>query len=147
MEWTFMRLHREEQGMKHLLFDTREEILDMDFDDVHGFLKWHNVGDILVIGELGLWNGRTRGYKIVPAEEAFSWSDGDLVVYSDGKDIRGINYHHDGTNYYLYREIRWGVDIEKLENAILRGEKISRQRLSYYTKSLHDLYAKEYGWR
>ena len=105
-------------------------------------------GRIILIGDIGRWNGRAQGYLLLTKNIAdILYSDCDeMEWYSDGKDIRATGQHHDGRNYYLYRVIRENRDISKLCRAIYNGETISRQKLNYYTKSLHPDVAKVYGW-
>ena len=106
-------------------------------------------GRILVIADLGLWNGRHQGYKILSSNiKDILYTDSDYAEwYGDGKDIKGIAAHHDGTNFLMYRVIKEDRNIVKLLSAIYNGEEISRQQLSYYTKSLYPYVAKIYGWR
>ena len=105
-------------------------------------------GRILVIADLGLWNGRASGYRIINTKNlnAFLQVNYDYAeFYGDGKEIRGTEIHHDGANCYLYRMIREDRDIDKLCNAIYNHEKISPQKLNYYTKSLYKEVADVYG--
>ena len=107
-------------------------------------------GRILVIGDLGLWNGRRQGYKIIASRNIKNIlnSDCDYVEwYGDGHNIRYVEHHHDGTNYCLYRVIREDRNIEKLLDAIYNGEEITSSKLNYYTKSLYKDVANVYGWR
>ena len=107
-------------------------------------------GRILVIADLGLWDGRKSGYKILGTniKEIFDIGGFDYAeFFGDGKDIRAKEIHHDGTNYYLYRVIREDQDIDKLLDAIYNGEEISSQKLNYYTRSLYKDVADIYGWR
>jgi hypothetical protein len=107
-------------------------------------------GRILVIADLGLWNGRASGYKIIDTKNlnAFLQVNHEYAeFYGDGKEIRGYEIHHDGANCYLYRMIREDRDIDKLCNAIYNHEEISPQKLNYYTKSLYKEVADVYGWR
>lgn len=106
-------------------------------------------GRILVIGDLGLWDGRKQGYKILNnniSDILYSDYSGYCEWYSDGHNIKGIESHHDGTNYYEYRVIREDRNIENLLDAIYNGEEISRSKLNYYTKSLHPYIAEIYRW-
>lgn len=107
-------------------------------------------GRILIIADLGLWNGRRLGYKILGCniKEIFDMSGSfDYAeFYGDGYNIKGTEHHHDGTNYYEYRVIREDRNIENLLDAICNGEEISRKKLNYYTKSLYPYVAKIYGW-
>lgn len=109
-------------------------------------------GRILVIADLGFWNGRSSGYVIRKSnmKEIFNINGRGFdyaEFYGDGYNIRGIEHHHDGTNYYLYRVIREDRNIDNLLEAIYNGEEISRSKLNYYTKSLYKDVAEVYGWR
>lgn len=107
-------------------------------------------GEILCIASLGLWNGTHQGYKILRGgnvKHIFSATCGDLVeFYTDRYNVRCSDTHHDGTNTYLFREIREGVDIDKLCQKIYDGEEIDCKTLNRYTKSLRPYVAKVYGW-
>ena len=104
-------------------------------------------GRILVIADLGLWDGRVKGYKILSENIAdILYSDCDYVEwYSDGKNIKATAHHHDGTNYYTYRVIREDRNIDALLTAIRKGT-ASNHQIGYYTESLHPYIAKVYGW-
>ena len=109
-------------------------------------------GKIICIADLGFWDGRKSGYKLLGTNintifdinsRGFEYAE----FYGDGKDIRAKEIHHDGTNFYLYRVIREGRDIDKPLDAIYDGEVISSQKLNYYTRSLYKDVAEIYGWR
>lgn len=109
-------------------------------------------GRILIIGDLGLWNGRASGYKILGnnIKEIFNINSRGFEYaefYGDGYNIRATEVHHDGRNHYLYRVIREARNIDNLLDAIYNGEEISRSKLNYYTKSLHKYVKEIYGWR
>jgi len=107
-------------------------------------------GRILVIGDLGLWNGRKSGYQIIDSRNIkdILYADCDSVEwYGDGYNIRSVQHHHDGTNYCLYRIIREDRNINNLLDAIYNGEEITNKKLNYYTKSLYKDVADVYGWR
>ena len=107
-------------------------------------------GRILIIADLGLWNGRKQGYKIINScniADILHFNYDYAEFYGDGSNIRGTEIHHDGTNYYEYRIIRENRNIDNLLNAIYNGEQITRKKLNYYTKSLYKEVANIYGWR
>jgi len=107
-------------------------------------------GRILVIGDLGLWNGRVSGYKIIESrniKNILSSNSEYVEWYGDGYNIRAKEIHHDGTNHYLYRVIREDRNIDNLLDAIYNGEEITNSKLNYYTKSLYKSVAEIYGWR
>lgn len=103
---------------------------------------------IIVIADLGLWNGRKTAYKISRANlnAIFNAADDYTEFYGDGREIRATGYHHDGTNYYLFRQLRPGRDPEKLLDDIYNGREISPQKLNYYTRSIYKDVATVYGW-
>jgi hypothetical protein len=118
-------------------------------DDERMNLDVETEGRILIIADLGLWHGRKSGYRILNnrnVNAVLQYNYDYAEFYGDGKDLRGTEWHHDGVNYYTYREIREDRDIDKLLNAIYNGEEISRQKLNYYTKSLYPYVAERYGW-
>lgn len=109
-------------------------------------------GRILIIADLGLWNGRKSGYKILGSniKEIFNINPRGFEYaefYGDGHNIRAVEHHHDGTNYYEYRVIREDRNIDNLLNDIYNGKEITRKKLNYYTKSLYKDVANVYGWR
>lgn len=128
--------------------DDDRELLDIYLEDERDNLNIITDGRILIIADLGLWNGRRQGYKILGrrASDILS-SDADYVEwYGDCYNIKATATHHDGTNYYEYRVIREDRNIDNLLNAIYNGEEITRKKLNYYTKSLYSDVAKVYGW-
>ena len=133
-----------------VLLDLIHEADSLLFGDERMNLNKVLDGEILVIADLGRWNGRFQGYKVIGSNlqdiMAAATRDDDFHIYSDGKDIRAEERHHDGTNYYLFREIKDGVDISALLDDIYNGKEISNRRLGYYTKSLAPYVASIYGW-
>lgn len=126
-----------------------QETNAMYLDDERANLNVKIDGRILVIADLGLWDGRHQGYKILKDNVSEILYDRDAEYaewYSDGHNIKATVHHHDGTNYYEYRVIRENRNIQNLLNAIYNGDEITRKMLNYYTKSLHPYVAKVYGW-
>lgn len=137
--------------MKHVIWSNIDpDNYDEDYylDDERFNLDIPTDGRILVIADLGLWDGRRQGYKIINRNVSdILYDEADFVEwYSDGYNIKATAYHHDGTNYYEYREIREDKNIDNLLDAIYNGEEITRRKLNYYTKSIHPYVAEVYGW-
>jgi len=106
-------------------------------------------GSILCIADLGLWNGRKQGYKVIKSGNIkdILFSDCDYASwYSDGHNIKAKLSHHDGTNYIEYREIKNEENIDNLLNDLYGGKKITRAKINYYTKSILREVKKVYGW-
>lgn len=132
------------------IYEWMNETNDMYFDDEYANLNKKLDGRILVIADLGLWNGRKQGYKILGnnVHDILYSGGGDYMeFYGDGYNIKGTVHHHDGTNHYLYRVIREDRNIDNLLDAIYNGEEITSSKLNYYTKSLYKNVAEIYGWR
>lgn len=104
--------------------------------------------DILAIADLGLWNGRTSGYKILSDNlNNILNVNGDVIeVYAENGNIRAKATHHDGTNYILFRKIRDDRDIDKLLDRLYEGKPVSPSLLNYYTESLYPQVGEIYGW-
>ena len=133
-----------ENDLTDWMIETNLNYLDDETYNLNKLLD----GKILVIADIGTWNGRKQGYKILKnnlnsiLKPAFQYFE----IYGNGKNIKAVEHHHDGPNYYLYRMLRPGRDPEKLLNAIYNGEKISAARLNYYTKSIYNDVKNIYGW-
>lgn len=125
-----------------------DESLSNYIDDERMNLDIVTDGRILAIADLGLWNGRRQGYKVLGCNvnNIFNVSEDHNEYYSDGHNIKATCIHHDGTNFIEYRVIREDKNITNLLNDILYGKEITRKQLNYYTKSLAPYVHKVYGW-
>lgn len=107
---------------------------------------------ILVIADLGFWNGRCSGYKEIQSgniRDCLS-SDCDFNTWYVDKygDLRCDAYHHDGTNHYLYRVYKDNVSEEKRNNltAKIRKGTFTRADVTRLTRRLGDEIGAVYGW-
>lgn len=108
---------------------------------------------IIVIGNLGLWNGRAHGYKMIESGNIKDclYSDCDMNEWYVDKngDFRCTAIHHDGRNYYLYRTFKDGVtqsQIENLQEKLYSGT-ATRRDITNVTRRLGDEIGKVYGWK
>ncbi|MGF7010660.1 hypothetical protein M2146_001184 [Lachnospiraceae bacterium PF1-22] len=156
----YIKEEEEEQGVKieedeayHLVCDLNDSYLD----DERSNLDIQLSNPIMVIADIGRWNGRVLTYKLIKSGNIrdILYSEVDFVTwYSDGQDIRFEGHHHDGTNYYLYREVENELDADTLmdlahQHNLDFGEnmdKKSRKILDKYTKSILPSVANVYGW-
>ncbi len=126
------------------------ETLDSYIDDEKVNLNIPLDGRIIAIADLGSWNGRRQGYRILNGNgnvnKIFDVGEDYNEYYDDGYNIKATCVHHDGTNFIEFREVREDRDIYNLLNDICNGKEISRKKLNYYTKSLHKYVADIYGW-
>lgn len=107
---------------------------------------------ILVIADLGLWNGRRSGYKELLSGNIRDclYSEHDYTTWYVDKDgdFRCDDIHHDGTNHYLYRVYRDTATDEqrdKLKDKIYFGV-ATQSDIDRVTKRLGDEIGKVYGW-
>ena len=107
---------------------------------------------ILVIADLGLWNGRRCGYKEIESGNIqdclYSEMDRNEWYVDKNGDLKCTAIHHDGTNYYLYRVYKDNVSDEQIENL---KEKLyygtaTRRDITRITQRLGDDIAKVYGF-
>ena len=107
---------------------------------------------ILVIADLGRWNGRFDGYKEIESGKISDclYSDTDYSTWYVDKlgDLRCTAIHHDGTNYYLYRTYKDDVSDEQIENLKWKiyNREATRADITRITRRLGDEIGKVYGW-
>lgn len=107
---------------------------------------------ILVIADLGLWNGRRMAFKEIESgkisECLYDQADFCTWFVDQLGDLRCDALHHDGENYYLYRVRREGVSDEQIEGLKwkLHCHKATRADINRLTRRLGDEIGKVYGW-
>ena len=129
--------------------DTMYRWVDYDYEDNRSNMNKKTEGQILCIASIGRWNGRVTGYKLLDdnlkSTLDFFGCD-EIHIYFDGFNLKSQGYHHDGNNYYEFREVKPGVNIDKLLNKIYKNEPVSRRLLNYYTRPLSAYIKEIYGW-
>lgn len=137
---------------EHEMYEKMYELNGYYLDDERVNLNIQLSQPIVIIGDLGLWNGRRQGYKLVESGNIKDclYSDTDMTEWYVDKhgDLRADAIHHDGTNHYLYRAFKDGVTEVQKDNLL---EKIyhgvaTRADITRVTKRLGDEIGKVYGW-
>lgn len=114
-----------------------------------------NVGEeIIIIADLGLWDGRHQAYKLLHKTniaDCLTGTCGDYVTWfvDDRGDLMCRDIHHDGTNLYLYRAWKFGISETQKENflyKVYRG-KATRADITKYTRKIGTYVADVYGWK
>ena len=131
-----------------LMYDINGDYLE----DERANLNIRFAAPILVIADLGLWNGRRQGYKEIGSGNIKDclYSETDYTTWYVDRygDLRCEAIHHDGTNHYLYRAYREGVSsdqINKLKDKLYYGRATQRD-IDRITRRLGDDIGKVYGW-
>lgn len=134
-----------EQTEENVIQEIYHDI-DVSFEDAESNLFKILDGRILCIADLGFWNGRRSGYKILGnnLNEILTTGIGcdEKEIYCDAYNVYAQGYHHDGRNYVEFREIREDRNIENLTDKIFSNQPITRREINYYTRSLRP-YIKE----
>lgn len=124
----------------------------MDFDDLYTQCNIQLEDDIIVIADIGRWNGRRSGYQIINSgniQDIFSTNCDYAMWYVDShKNLRFEGAHHDGRNYHLYRTWKNTVSEEQKENfldKIYYGEVTSRD-ITRYTKRIGGIVLEKLGY-
>lgn len=139
----------EEQAMQ-CAYETRDEYLEDEKTNLN-----IDVGEeIIIIADLGLWDGRRQAYKLLNKTniaDCFGGTCGDYVTWfvDDRGDLNCIDCHHDGTNLYLYRAWKFGISETQKENflyKVYRG-KATRADITKYTRKIGTYVADVYGWK
>jgi len=141
-----------EQEKNRILTDDEktEEMYNLNneyYDDEKINLNKILDGNIICIANLGLWNGKKSGYKILSdnLNNIFDVCEDYNEFFIDNYDVKAKCTHHDGTNYYTFREIKQDVNIDILTDKIYNGN-FTQKDITRYTKSLKPYLKKIYGW-
>lgn len=138
---------------------TEEEYYDLMHELNNGYLDDERMNldrqlstPILVCADLGLWNGRKSGYRMIGSgniKECLDSGFEDVEWYVDRQgDLRSTAVHHDGRNHYLYRAVRERVPdwkVERLQNRLYEGT-ASYADIARVTRRLGDEIAAVYGF-
>lgn len=129
------------------ILQEREFLGETDFkctcDDLN-----KETGKILCIASLGLWNGRKSGYKLLGSnlKEILYCAIGDYYKLEyDGFNVVATDSHHDGTNYYTFRELKEDTNYDILLDKLYSGT-ATKSDINRYTRSLRRYVKKIYGW-
>lgn len=131
-----------------------EELNNEYLDDERANLNIVVPSPIIAIADLGLWNGRRMGYKMIESSNISDclYTDRDIYDvewYCDAYDFRATMWHHDGMNEILYRMRKEDVSDYQWDDFLykLYTGKAKRKDITRYTKSLQPFIAKVYGWK
>lgn len=122
------------------LTDTeKNNILDAEIyflDDVFRCeLKKLNLDNILLVGNMRIWEGWKSCYKLLNNLADIMNLGYDFKLYSNRYDLLLEVYHHDGSGLFKVRQIKDINNIDRFLNRILNNNYTSKQ-LAYYTRSI-----------
>lgn len=135
-------------NVENVIYDSSVDEDGIFFADERVNLNKVLSNPIFCIADLGLWNGRHSGYKVLSrnlADILTCMEEGDLKFYFDGKDVKCDQCHHDGTNYITFREMREDKSVEDFIRICLAGNPTDEQ-IEEYTTSLGKYVCEIYGF-
>ena len=138
----------DDEALYRLMIDTNNDYLNDERQNLDIQLSQ----PILVIADLGLWNGRRMGYKEIESGNIrdclYDSNDYSEWFVDSRGNFRCISIHHDGRNHYLYRVWKDGVSDtqrENLEDKLYRGIASPRD-ITRLTRSIGREIGAVYGW-
>lgn len=128
------------------------ELNDDYLDDERANLSVVLPHAIICIADLGRWNGRCTGYKMIESGNIADclWDpECDFCKWYVDRynDLRFTGVHHDGNNHYLYRELR-NLSDKQMENFLekLHTGRLTRRDIRRYTTNIGSHIQRVYGW-
>lgn len=157
--WSNEEVEESEEFIKESceIYDEYDVYMELQYqngdclDDERKNLNINLENEIIIFGDLGLWDGRVHGYKVIKSGNIADclYSECDYAKwYCDKYNFKFKGVHHDGCNYYTYRVLRKDVTEEQKENfyeAIIEG-RCNDRMIRRYTKSIRPYIAEVYGW-
>ena len=108
--------------------------------------------EIIVFGDIGRWNGRVCGYKIIESGNIRDclYSDCDMnewYVDRNG-DLCSTQIHHDGRNYLYYRKFKDGLSDDDRDDFLDKfcNGKATQKDIDCVTDKIGIIVAQVYGW-
>lgn len=134
------------------LTDMMYQANDDNLSDERANLDIQVGGDILAVADLGRWDGRVIGYKLIESGNIKDclYTNCDYCEWYVDRDgeFRCDESHHDGTNHIYYRKFREGVTEEQKEDLLadIYDHKAKQEDIDRLTDKLGEAIGKVYGW-
>lgn len=153
-DWADYREDRKAEGRVLSDDEFYNEVTDLNnmyLDDARVHLNKSLSNTIICIADLGLWNGRKPGYKIIGNRISDClYSDADINTWYIDKngDFCCDAIHHDGINYYRYRVFKDNISEDQINNFCYKvyDGVVTSKDISRYTRRIGPEIAKVYGF-
>lgn len=150
-DWVEDILEYMPEASENEIYEEAVRVNESYLDDVRGSFNKKLNERIVVIGELGLWNGKRMGYKLLSnnLKDCFYGETDSAEWYVDGyNDLRCTADHHDGTNHYLYRVFKDNLSELTKDHFLYNVSRgiVTRKDITRYTTGLGKYFKEYYGW-
>ena len=140
----------DEEELDRFIEDTNAMYLDDEYANVTFYEEEHGSKTYVILADLGLWNGRAEGGKIIKGLwNAISKCFEDYNhVYEYRRRLCVDAIHHDGTNHFQIKELT-PVGMDYMENHPYMSDRELHERLfkdSHYSHEV-TMFKKMYGWK
>ena len=140
----------DDEDIDYFISQENDLCLECERDNVECHERLHGVKHYVVLADLGLWNGRHDGGKVIEGlwnaiQKCFEDYN---TVYQDGKRLKVTAHHHDGTNYFQIRELtQRGLDFWYKHQYDYSDRKLNETLFndSHYSNEVK-LFNEMYGW-
>ena len=143
-----------EEEVEQYIYDVNNDYL---FDEQANLGGVRYEEDIVLLADLGLWNGRRCGFKEMRTHyiseclrSGYGNSISDIEYYVDALgDFRADEVHHDGINHYLFRVWKPGLSEAQKDNFLdkVYCGRVTRKDITRYTNRIGEDIARVYGWK
>ena len=139
-----------EEELNSFIEDKNNIFLDNERYNVECYEKEHETKTYVILADLGLWNGRAAGGKVIKGLwNAISKCFEDYNhIYEYRRRLCVDAVHHDGTNHFQIKELT-PKGLEYVENHPYMSDRELHQRLfkdSHYSHEV-TMFKKMYGWK
>lgn len=139
-----------EEILQRYIQDVNQDYLWDEKSNVEFYEKENGQKQYIVLADLGLWNGRFDGGKIITGLwNAISKCFEDYnEIYEEGGRLKVTAHHHDGTNYFQIKELTERGKGYAERNGWDMSDRELHQKLfndSHYSRNVK-LFKEVYGW-
>lgn len=139
-----------EEALQQYIYDVNQDYLEDEKSNVEFYERGHGQKQYIVLADLGLWNGRFDGGKIITGLwNAISQCFEDYnEIYEEGGRLKVTAHHHDGTNYFQIKELTERGKGYAERNGGDMSDRELHQKLfnnSHYSRNVR-LFKEIYGW-
>lgn len=130
------------------VYERIYELIECELDTVKNYVLDKPLpNNIVQIADAGRWYGRFTGYNVL-GDNLNNILDGmhhDIQsVYADRYNVCGRDAHHDATNYYTFRVLKEGIDVDEFKRKLKWGT-YKKSTIMRMTRSLRPYIKEIYG--